>query len=229
MSTEPSIDLPLEESDGLTLRERKRMAARDALSGAAIRLAIDRGLENVRVEDIAAEVGVSTRTFNNYFSSKEEAICAITVRRNGRIGDLLLRRPAEEPIWEAVTNAMLEYFPMSGQPDREFITRFRLMVNNAGLHGEFLKAHAEVERVLCAAIAERTGTDPRHDIGPHLMAGAISSAIRVTMRHWLGSDTTASLSDTLRAAMAELSAGIPSLTAKSGSNGIHHHEDRRIK
>ena len=41
---------------------------------AAFQLAISHGLANVRVPDIAAAVGVSPRTFNNYFHSKEEAI-----------------------------------------------------------------------------------------------------------------------------------------------------------
>lgn len=58
------------------LRERKRIATRQALSDAALRLAMQRGLENVLIEDIADEAGVSLRTFRNYFSSKYEAICA---------------------------------------------------------------------------------------------------------------------------------------------------------
>ena len=56
------------------LRERKKQETRDALSFAALRLAVERGLDNVLVEDIAAAAGVSPRTFNNYFSSKAEAI-----------------------------------------------------------------------------------------------------------------------------------------------------------
>jgi len=35
----------------------------------------------VLVEDIVAKANVSARTFNNYFSSKEEAICAISTDR----------------------------------------------------------------------------------------------------------------------------------------------------
>jgi hypothetical protein len=59
------------------LRERKKIATRQALGLAAMRLAIERGLDNVLVEDIAEAAGVSTRTFNNYFASKYEAICAL--------------------------------------------------------------------------------------------------------------------------------------------------------
>ena len=56
---------------------------------AALRLAVERGLENVTVEDITAEADVSLRTFGNYFSSKYEAICAIGTDRARRIGATL--------------------------------------------------------------------------------------------------------------------------------------------
>ncbi|HSZ46983.1 MAG TPA: helix-turn-helix domain-containing protein, partial [Streptosporangiaceae bacterium] len=48
------------------MRERKKIATRQALGVAAMKLAIARGLDNVLVEDIAEAAGVSPRTFNNY-------------------------------------------------------------------------------------------------------------------------------------------------------------------
>src|SRR3954447_13550877 len=63
------------------LRERKKQQTREALSWAALRLAVERGYGNVLVEDIAAEAGVSPRTFNNYFAGKAEAIVWRHTRR----------------------------------------------------------------------------------------------------------------------------------------------------
>jgi hypothetical protein len=47
------------------LRERKKLATRQALGAAAMQLAVERGLENVLVEDIAAAGDGSPRTCNN--------------------------------------------------------------------------------------------------------------------------------------------------------------------
>lgn len=56
------------------LRARKQRETRAALHAAAIDRVLDDGLENATVASIAADAGVSTRTFFNYFESKEAAI-----------------------------------------------------------------------------------------------------------------------------------------------------------
>jgi len=61
-------------TQGAGRRERKKLATKQALALTAMQLAVQRGLENVRVEDITDAVNVSRRTFTNYFSCKEEAI-----------------------------------------------------------------------------------------------------------------------------------------------------------
>ena len=80
------------------LRERKKLATKQALALAAMKLAVQRGLENVRVEDIAAAANVSRRTFTNYFASKEEAIASLSAGRFARAAQALRDRPASEPM-----------------------------------------------------------------------------------------------------------------------------------
>lgn len=82
------------------LRARKKRARLEALVDATHRLAAEHGLDQVTVEAVCAEVGVSVRTFFNYFESKDDAVlglahwridpaAAATFAGGGPTGDLL--------------------------------------------------------------------------------------------------------------------------------------------
>lgn len=60
-----------------SLRSKKARQTRNALHEAAITRVLDDGLENATVANIAADVGVSTRTFFNYYATKEDAIVGL--------------------------------------------------------------------------------------------------------------------------------------------------------
>src|ERR1700685_2389379 len=83
-------------------RDWQKEQTRLDLSFAAFELAKAEGLANVRVPQIAEAVGVSPRTFNNYFSSKEAAIVFPTTLRGARMANALVERPADEPLADAL-------------------------------------------------------------------------------------------------------------------------------
>ncbi|MFQ6392581.1 alpha/beta fold hydrolase [Nocardia sp. KC 131] len=189
----------------LGLRERKKMATREALGFAALRLAVELGLEDVLVEDIATAAGVSTRTFNNYFASKYEAICAIAVDRARRIADGLRERPSTESLWPAIIHAVLTEFRDAETPDPAWTKGVRLITGAPALQGEYLKAQNVIQEALAEAIAERTDRDLDADMFPRIMAGAISAALHVAITRWVDADPPVAALPVIREALQQLS------------------------
>jgi AcrR family transcriptional regulator len=199
---------------GPGLRERKKQQTREALSWAALRLAVERGFGNVLVEDIAAEAGVSPRTYNNYFSSKAEAIAWRHLDRARRTADLLRERPPDEPLWESITTAVLaQAGDESAGPEPEWIAGVRLMLTEPALQGEYLKAAMAADRECAVAIAERTGTDAR-DMYPQLVAATIGAAIQVANDQWLRADPPVPLAPLLRDALSQVAGGLSAPTTR---------------
>ena len=195
------------------LRERKKLAVRRALSSAAVRLAMERGLENVTIEDVTGKAGVSVRTFGNYFSSKYEAICALGTDRARRIGAELLGRPAREPLWEALVNAVLAHYDGADQaPDGEWRAGLKLVLTAPAIRGEYLKVNSEMQEVLAAAIATRARIDPSQDMYPQILAGAVTAAAQVAVRRWFAADPPVPLRPLLQQALDQLAtacSGVP--------------------
>ncbi|MEU0487517.1 TetR/AcrR family transcriptional regulator [Streptosporangium sp. NPDC006013] len=187
--------------DAPDLRARNRQATREAISHAALRLAIEQGphgLALVHVHDIATAAGVSPRTYNNYFSSRAEAICAFQADQSTRAGQALRSRPAGEPLDQAVIAAVIELYT-NPEPDRAGL---RMIMSTPELEGEALKAFTMAEGPLAEAIAARTGTNPGRDLFPAVTAAAIAGAIRVAGRHWLEPGNPESFATTLRRALS---------------------------
>ena len=187
------------------LRERKKQATREALRLAALRLAVEKGWEQVRVEDIAAEAGVSARTFNNYFASKDEAFLATAYDRGARIRAALAARPAEEPLWPAVIEAVVCGFAAEAGDLRQA----RRIRPTPALAAGQLKAIAVIEHGLAAGIAERIGADAELDLYPRLVAAAVIGATRVTIEHWLRTGSGLPFPPVLRDALERVAAGLP--------------------
>jgi len=78
------------------LRERKRQRTRKALITAAMQLFEEKGYEETTVAEIAAAADVSTKTFFNYFASKDEVLFPhLPGRIDGAVSIIQHRLPGE--------------------------------------------------------------------------------------------------------------------------------------
>lgn len=81
------------------LRALKKRRTREAMHRAAVELVAEHGIAHVTTEMIAERAGVSSRTFFNYWSSKEDAVLGLVVDSDRRSVALLRERPAgEDPV-----------------------------------------------------------------------------------------------------------------------------------
>ncbi|WP_067893878.1 TetR/AcrR family transcriptional regulator [Nocardia vaccinii] len=192
------------------LRERKKQATRVALREAALALALAHGPDNVRVEDIAEAAGVSPRTYNNYFSSREQAIVdAVTADREARVADAVAARPAGVRLADAVTAAVVAQYTDPGEQHREALP---MIIARPALRAAFLGATGAITPPLAEAIA--THLPDAEDLTGEILAASVCAAVRIALDRWLqpapglGSAgfvvTSGSLPELLRRALAPL-------------------------
>lgn len=194
----------------LGLRERKKLDTRRALSDAALELAFERGLENITREDIADRAGVSLRTFSNYFTGKYEALAYRQTQRIRRSLAAFRERPTTEPLWQAITAAVLQPLVSEGaddmMPTRKQLAEVRKLVLAP-------EARAAISKDIFAdwvgAIAERTGTDPVHDLYPRLVAAVVRAVVETAMDVYVLADPPVTITSMLRRALADVAAGLP--------------------
>ncbi|MFD4674822.1 TetR/AcrR family transcriptional regulator [Lentzea sp. NPDC058450] len=185
------------------LRERKKTETRAALSAAALRLALEKGVDEVRVDEIAEAANVSPRTYNNYFPSREHAIVAgITASRALQVAEALRSRPVTEPLVESLISAFTEQYR---EPPTEALT---LITSTPALREAYLDSVTSLEPPIVEVIAARLGTS---ELGAEVLAAAVSAAARLAVQRWVDLRPSglvvvgaASVEDHLREAISHL-------------------------
>jgi AcrR family transcriptional regulator len=193
------------------LRERKKADTRRALSDAALRLAFERGLENVTREDVANMAGVSLRTFNNYFSGKYEALAYRQAERVRRSVEAFRQRPTDEPLWTSITHAALE--PLQDDmveahgdedlvPSRQELLEVRKLLMNPQVRKALPQ---QLFDEWLEAIAERTGTDPDRDLYPRLAVAVMRAVSDAAAETYVRADPPVPITDLIRSGFAAVS------------------------
>ncbi|MFE7932031.1 TetR family transcriptional regulator [Streptomyces sp. NPDC057456] len=173
-----------------TLRERKKQRTRDALLRAAVELFTSQGYERTTVDEIAAAVDVSQRTFFRYFAGKDEAALALVEMTVERFVEAVRERPPHEPPMEALRQAVLDGWHSINEvvesvvPVELYLRMYRVIESTPVLLAAHLRRSVEVEEVLARVVAEREGLDVDADPRPRLAVAVFSGVMRVTERQW---------------------------------------------
>jgi AcrR family transcriptional regulator len=168
------------------LRERKRRATRRALQEAALRLVSERGLEAVTVEEISDAVEVSSRTFFNYFPTKEDALAGEQswLPDPDEVRRILIDDPGPTLLGD-VHRVLVAAVPnFAGRRD-EVRLRAQLVERYPVLLRAALAAFLADEQTLQDILARRVGLSAQHAGVPRLVAVTTTAVLRVAIDRWM--------------------------------------------
>ena len=190
-----------------SLRERKKILTRDKLEETALRLFLEKGYDQVRVDDICADTLVSQRTFFRYFASKEDLVLG-RLRAHLLQADRLFEAcPADEAPRD-VLHTVIDHVAQDyvAEPERERI-RLRLVSTTPSLEAGLLRVFAGFERLVRDFTAARMSTDAGATHA-RLLAAAAVGAFRVALETWIDDEAVENLPDLIAANLNVLTQGL---------------------
>ena len=167
-----------------SLRERKKERTRELLVETANRLFLEGGFERVTVDRIAAEAGVSQRTFFRYFPSKEDVVFSKHPKRIARFRQLLAEQRRQGPPGRAV-RAALESFALEYQRARdELLREWRVVTSSPLLIARDVEQDLEFEIAIAELLIDGQPAGDGAARRARILAGAVFGAVRATMQEW---------------------------------------------
>lgn len=196
------------------LRERKKRETRQRLRAAALQLVAERGLDHVTVDDIADAADVSTRTFFNYYSSKEEAVVGSEPEWLTHVAEVLAARPADEEPLFCLEAVFAEVAALLAQDRDVHVLRRKVVAENPSLASRRTTAFDELEQVLVDGVRDRMPETSTVDAEAALVVACAVAAMKVSVDAWVDSDGAADLTALLRHAISRLAAGFAPASAR---------------
>ena len=189
------------------LRERKRLATRRAIEMAVLRLATERGPDRVTIEDVSRQADVSTRTFFNYFASKEDALVGgLPVITDETAADFLR---GDGPVLEALQTVFVAAMEEPMEDDRELhLLRRELFREHPQLVGLKIAGMRDFEVAVEELVADRLSrTEPdveRARSRARMLALVGLAAMRHAWAGWADQDGREALAGRVAASFEEL-------------------------
>jgi mycofactocin system transcriptional regulator len=207
-----------------TRRGRPPGTSRRELELIALRLFTDQGFDSTTIEQIAAEAGVSKRTFFRYFSSKASVLWSEFDHEVDTIRAALAGLPAAVPMMDAIRRAVVTANHYGPQDVPELRMRMNLIGGVPALQSSAAVRYDAWERAISDFAATRLG-QPAESLYPLAVGRATLAACRAAYDRW-SARADADLTFYLDAALAALAAGFEPAAIRASAQALNEHACR---
>jgi len=169
-------------------RGRRPATTREEVARAALDLFNRQGYDETTVDQIAAAVGVSRRTFFRYFDSKRDVVWGEFDAELVRLERQLGSAPADEPMMDVVRRAVVATNRFGAGELDELRIRMGLISSVPTLVAHSAVRYAEWRDVVARFVAGRIG-GAADDLAPQTVARATLGAAIAAFTCWARHDT----------------------------------------
>ena len=188
--------------------ELRRRSTHEALRQAALKSFARKGFANVTVTELAAEAGVTERTFFRHFPTKEAVLFQDYETQLEWLAEALAQRPASESLFDAVL-ASVAAFPHDLEVVRQAATARAELISAERIAGHLRVVQSSFAGVLSDFVRKRHPQMANIDLAAEVAGSALAAALVATVENWgrrgctgdLGEDVAASL-DLVRSGLA---------------------------
>ncbi|CAM3061577.1 TetR/AcrR family transcriptional regulator [Mycobacterium simiae] len=163
--------------------ELRRRSTHEALRQAALKSFARKGFANVTVTELAAEAGVTERTFFRHFPTKESVLFGDYESQLEWLAEALAQRPASESLFEAVL-ASVAAFPHDLEVVRQAATARAELITADRIAGHLRVVQSSFAAVLTDFIRTRNPDAPGIELGAEVGGSALAAALVVAVEHW---------------------------------------------
>ena len=168
-------------TESVGVRRQKKDATRRGLAAAAADLALTRGYDAFTVTDVTDRVGVSRRTFSNYFAGKAECLAAHGEGWADDLLDLVRDAPADMDLPRLLRRVLGALAVRLAEGGDAYIS---LVEAEPEVQAASRASDRRLVEMICHGVAERLQR-PADDLRLRLLAEFALLAVHVCVRRWV--------------------------------------------
>ena len=179
------------------MRQQRREFTVAEIARSGIALFVERGFDDVTVDQIAEAAGISARTFFRYFPSKSDVLREHQRFLFDRLTRALAARPANESATVALRKAFLATAEMRPEDSARVVAVGRLLIrDDTTLAHAFAFEGARISELI-QVLVDRGAT---HDLDLEATVGALLGASQAAFRFWVRHEGGRPLTDQMQRA-----------------------------
>jgi AcrR family transcriptional regulator len=191
--------------------EMRRRSTHEALRQAALKSFARKGFANVTVTELAAEAGVTERTFFRHFATKEAVLFQDYETQLEWLAEALAQRPAAEPLFDAVL-ASVAAFPHDLEVVRQAATARAELIDADRIASHLRVVQSSFAEVLTDFVRDRNPGVANIDLAAEVAGSALAAALVVAVENWGRNGCLGDLGELVAASLDLVRSGLAPLT-----------------